>query len=157
MAQRAYRRNSRGQFAGSGGRVTYGKAGGFANATHQANAQNARAAAAQNRTLGGGTRPGLTSAQKKRLVRGLVGVGVKVGATVAIGATVNAALGGSPTMNRIGRTAHAGAGAAWAGKQGWKAGRGMGSQQAARRGIAGSKTLKAARRGRGGYKIRSGR
>lgn len=38
MATRAYRRDNRGRFAGAGGgtKVTYGKAGGFANAAHRA-------------------------------------------------------------------------------------------------------------------------
>lgn len=43
MARRAYRRDSNGRFAGGGGgTVTYGNAGGFANAGHQQKAQAAR-------------------------------------------------------------------------------------------------------------------
>lgn len=47
MGQRAYRRDSSGRFAGSGAgtKVTYGRAGGWANASHQAKAQAARGAA----------------------------------------------------------------------------------------------------------------
>lgn len=45
MGTRAYKRDSHGRFAGGGGGtvVTYGKAGGFANAGHQSKAQAARA------------------------------------------------------------------------------------------------------------------
>lgn len=50
---RAYRRNSRGQFAGAEGgtHVTFGRAGGFASAAHRANVANSRAAKARRRAL----------------------------------------------------------------------------------------------------------
>ena len=53
MASRAYKRDSRGRFAGGGGAVTttYGRAGGFASASHRAKAANARASKARRRAL----------------------------------------------------------------------------------------------------------
>lgn len=76
MATRAYRRNSRGQFAGSGGRVTYGKAGGFANASHRAKAASAKSTNAAAR-----------AARRKRIkVAKTVGkiIGPRVALSVAI-------------------------------------------------------------------------
>lgn len=48
---RKYMRDSSGRFAGSGGRVTYGKAGGFANKRTQASAQRSRAKKGLTRAL----------------------------------------------------------------------------------------------------------
>jgi hypothetical protein len=48
---RGYRRNNRGQFASSGGKVTIGKSGGFASASHRANVAASRAQKARNRSL----------------------------------------------------------------------------------------------------------
>lgn len=66
MASRAYRRNSRGQFAGAGGgtKVTYGKAGGFAN---KAFASRVAASRGQRPKAQGGTkRPGVGATGKSR-------------------------------------------------------------------------------------------
>jgi hypothetical protein len=73
MANRQYRRRGNGQFASrgdTGAKVTTGRAGGFANATHRANVANSRKA----------------SARKNALVR----KGVKVAATGAAGAAIGA-------------------------------------------------------------------
>ena len=99
MASRAYRRDSRGRFAGSGGRVTYGKAGGFANASHRAKAADARASAARRRAL-----VGRGKAVAKALAPAAVSIGLRVGVSMAVGAAAKSALGGTrggiPTRRR---------------------------------------------------------
>lgn len=58
MATRAYRRNSKGQFAGSGGgsMITYGKAGGFANAAFRARTSSSNQKASPRKTFALGQR-----------------------------------------------------------------------------------------------------
>jgi len=70
MGQRQYRRNSRGRFAGaeSGTKVTYGRAGGFASATHRANVASSRASKARRRAL---ARKGVKVAGSAAAVGGL--------------------------------------------------------------------------------------
>lgn len=90
MAQRAYRRDSRGRFAGSGGggggtKVTMGKAGGFANRQHLAKASAARLAKGRSRR-----RRATAKRVGKDIAAAMVGhaagVGVLVGTGVAVGA-----------------------------------------------------------------------
>lgn len=69
MGTRAYRRDNRGRFAGAGGgtKVTYGKAGGFANAAHRAKVaqgQKARPQKSLGATAGALGKKALKSAAK---------------------------------------------------------------------------------------------
>jgi hypothetical protein len=107
MATRQYRRDSKGKFAGSGGgsMVTYGKAGGFANAAFRArtSATNQRASRGRSFGLGKGAKRALKD----------VGVGVGVGAGfTALGLAARGARGlsgadrGLALANRMARDAN---------------------------------------------------
>jgi hypothetical protein len=89
---RAYRRDSHGRFAGSGGgtKVTYGKAGGFANSAFRARVAGQRASglgskAGAQRTV---SRPSRNRSYVKKALTGAAAsaVGVGVGALLAGGA-----------------------------------------------------------------------
>ncbi len=101
MGQRAYRRDSHGRFAGSGGgsMTTYGKAGGFAN-----KAFASRSAAANKRAK---RNAALSSLAKKTLIRGAVAGGTVAAISLSDPATRNqmgVAIGNAAADNRASRS-----------------------------------------------------
>jgi hypothetical protein len=117
MASRAYRRDNQGRFAGANGgsKVTYGKAGGFANASFRARVQANRGNAAPPKggstgsKARGSSRPSRSrriGAQIKKVAgspktKGLVAAGAYVAASVAI-ANASGRVGATATAPRTG-------------------------------------------------------
>lgn len=99
MAQRAYRRDSHGRFAGSGGgsMVTYGKAGGFANAAFRARTSATNQRASKSKSLGRGAFP--LGSRRRALARlAARGAGTTAGRAftgAALGLAVGAAASGA--------------------------------------------------------------
>ena len=97
---RAYRRDSHGRFAGSGGgtKVTYGKAGGFANSAFRARVAAGRASGLGNKAGAQRTvsRPSRNRSYVKRAFKGAVvgGIGGTV-AGLAIAGGIKVAAGAS--------------------------------------------------------------
>lgn len=95
MASRAYRRDNRGQFAGASGgtKVTYGKAGGFANAAFRGRVQAQRSSA---KAQGGSKAPkGRGKAKKSRFLttkrKSAIKAGVTAGALGLVASGIGAA------------------------------------------------------------------
>jgi hypothetical protein len=88
-ATRAYRRDSHGKFAGSGGgtHTTFGKAGGFANAAFRARTSATNQKASPRRSFGIGQRligrP--NSMQRRRFTTGVLKAGLATGGIAAAG------------------------------------------------------------------------
>lgn len=98
MGTRAYRRDNQGRFAGSGSgtKVTYGKAGGFANAAHRAKVAQAGQKAKPKKSLGA-----TAGALGKRAAN--VGLGTaRVGLGVAVlGAATSPSIKAGPVVRTL--------------------------------------------------------
>lgn len=100
MATRAYRRDSQGRFAGSGGgsRVTYGKAGGFANAAFRSRTASQRASLGRSLGATAGARA-RSKRRKTTLGRLAVSAAVAGGGVALYGAGTKAMVGSISSGN----------------------------------------------------------